>query len=157
MTDILDPSGLFLFAQSEPGPNDDGTGVILIVIMGVYFVTAGDDDGHSPDISYEPMKDHDCCCIHVSQQSTLRNAYNHVLSFVFFSNLLCTTKQQSKCSIAVAFLGEEHGIPEVGRERQIQEIPKKHIYICETVISGNVRSSHIQGFQRGNILSRSGG
>lgn len=50
MTDILDPSGLFLFAQPGPAPNDDGTGVIIIVvIMGVYFVTAGDDDGHSPN------------------------------------------------------------------------------------------------------------
>lgn len=49
MTDILDPSSLFLFAQSESGSNDDGTGVILIVIMGAYFVTAGDDDEHSPN------------------------------------------------------------------------------------------------------------
>lgn len=67
--------------------------------------------------------------------------YNHVL-FVLFSNALCTTKQQSNCSIVVASLCEEHGVPEVGRERQIQEIPKKHIDICETVISGKVRPSH---------------
>jgi hypothetical protein len=49
MTVISDPSGLFLFAQPEPGPNDDGTRVIIIVIMVVYFATAGDDDGHSPN------------------------------------------------------------------------------------------------------------